>query len=490
MATFDRNTQALSDETKRAIDGLLSAGQTLDRRADETESSATDTSAGGTTDFFRFAQYPPEAKAKHIVTYLGWAAALRALHLDPLDHVGVGPALRERLSTAVRTYAAQPLKAFEPHKRYALAAVFLYETRKRLLDYLVEMHAQFMTEMQREARNTWAKEHRQVRKHLHRGVASLREWAETVLALRTSPEAPLSTLLDHIDPHRMAGAVADCVKFERLERHGLLDKLHGKYANLRRYFRSFVDRPFATEAGSASMLANLALLRQLNRGELKTLPPDAATSFVPVTWRGSLQSSEPRRRRTWAISLALSLKDALRSGDVFLPDSRRHVSFWHLCYAEPAWQQVRASALATLGLATDGTTAIKALVQEFHDTAAKTEHAWASNPFARIEGGRLRLRRDPRQSEPEGTAALRQLVRRDRSRVRLEHLLMKVDTLCGVSQHVKPPPAEASTSDGDALLRLTPERRYSALMAAVVAHGTNLGIAAMADSTEDLTVRV
>jgi hypothetical protein len=67
---------------------------------------------------------------------------------------------------------------------------------------------------------------------------------------------------------------------------------------------------------------------------------------------------------------------------------------------------------------------------------------------------------------------------------------MKVDTLCGVSQHVKPPPAEASTSDGDALLRLTPERRYSALMAAVVAHGTNLGIAAMADSTEDLTVRV
>ena len=37
---------------------------------------------------------------------------------------------------------------------------------------------------------------------------------------------------------------------------------------------------------------------------------------------------------------------------------------------------------------------------------------------------------------------------------------------------------------------LTPERHYSALMAALVAHGTNLGIAAMADSTEDLTVRM
>ena len=180
------------------------------------------------------------------------------------------------------------------------------------------------------------------------------------------------------------------------------------------------------------MLDNLALLRQLNWGELQTLPPDADPSFVPVTWRGSLQASEPRRRRTWELSLALSLKDALRSGDVFLPDSRRHVSFWHLCYDEPAWPQVRESAFDTLGLATDGPTAIKALVQEFHDTAAQTEHAWAANPFARIEGGRLRLRRDPRQSEPEGTAALRQLVRRDLSRVRIEHRLMEVVPSAGL----------------------------------------------------------
>jgi hypothetical protein len=201
------------------------------------------------------------------------------------------------------------------------------------------------------------------------------------------------------------------------------------YANFRRYFRAFVDLPFAAESGSESMLDNLALLRQLNRGELKTLPPDADTSFVPVAWRGSLQSSEPRRRRTWEISLALGLKEALRSGDVFLPASRRHVSFWKLGYDEPAWQGIRESAFDALGLPADGTTAVNALVQEFHETAAQTERDFASNPFARIEGGRLRLRRDPRQKEPAGTAALRQLVRRDLSRVRIEHLLMEVDAL-------------------------------------------------------------
>jgi hypothetical protein len=104
--------------------------------------------------------------------------------------------------------------------------------------------------------------------------------------------------------------------------------------------------------------------------------------------------------------------------------------------------------------------------------------------------GRLRLRRDPRQIEPEGTAALRQSVRRDLSRVRIEHLLMEVDARCRFSRYLTPPTAEASTWNSDDLGQLPPERRYSALMASVVAHGTNLGISAMADSTEDLTVRM
>ena len=487
---FERLAQPLSDETKQAIDRLLGAEPATGRQLGDAEPSAVVSAAGGVTDFFRFAQYPPEAKAKHIMTYLEWATELHALELKPLDHVGVGPTLLERLSTAVRTYDAQQLKGFDATKRYALAAAFLYDTRKRLLDYLVEMHTQFMTEMQREARNAWEKEHRQVRQRLRRGVTSLRELAEMVLALKASPEAPLSTLLDHMDPTRIEGAVQDCVKFERLERHGLLDKLHSKYSNFRRYFRSFVDLPFAAESGSESMLDNLELLRQLNRGDLKTLPADADTSFVPVGWRGSLQSSEPRRRRTWEISLALGLKEALRSGDVFLPASRQHVSFWKLGYDEPAWQEIRESAFDALGLPTDGATAVNALVQEFHETAAQTEQGLASNPFARIEGGRLRLRRDPKQKEPEGTAALRQLVRRDLSRVRIEHLLMEVDALCGFSQHLTPPLAGTSTWDDDDPILLSPERHYSALMAALVAHGTNLGISAMADSTEDLTVRM
>jgi len=176
-----------------------------------------------------------------------------------------------------------------------------------------------MTEMQREARNAWEKEHRQVRGRLRRGVTSLRELAETVLDMESSPELPMATLLEQINTGEIADAVKDCIQFERLERHGLLGKLHGKYSNFRRYFRSFVDLPFAAEHGSENILAALTMLRQLNSGEVKTLPPDVDTSFVPAAWRGRLQSNPSRQRRTWEIALALALKDALRSVDMKAP---------------------------------------------------------------------------------------------------------------------------------------------------------------------------
>jgi TnpA family transposase len=486
---FAQLTQHLSAPTTEAIDRLLGMASP-GGLAEEGGLSAVASPAEDGADFYRFAAYPPEAKAKHIVTYLQRYSEIGLLDLAPLQQASVSPELLQRLSTAVQTYDVQQLQAFASDKRHALAAAFLFDARKRLLDYLVEMHAQFMTEMQREARHAWEQEHRQARPRVRRGVTALRALAETVLALVPSPDAPLATLLAQINPHEIAEAVKDCAEFERLERHGLLDTLHGKYPNFRRYFRSFVDLPFAAEPGSEGLLGSLALLRQLNSGEVKELPLDVETSFVPAAWRGSMPADHRRRRWTWEIALALALKDALRSGDVFVPDSRRHVSFWHLCYDEPTWQQTRATAVNTLGLPPEGTAAVQTLVREFHETAARTEQGLATNPFARIEGGQLHFRREPRQSEPKGTAALRQLLRHDLARVRIEQLLMDVDAHCGFSRHLVPPLADPAHGAGDTALGLTPAQHYSALMAALVAHGTNLGIWAMANSTEGLTVRM
>jgi hypothetical protein len=81
--------------------------------------------ADSKTDFMRFAEYPPEARAKHIVQYLDRYQELAALGIEQLRFNGVGRSLLQRLASVVKTYDAWQIRRFDEDKRYALAACFL-----------------------------------------------------------------------------------------------------------------------------------------------------------------------------------------------------------------------------------------------------------------------------------------------------------------------------------------------------------------------------
>lgn len=459
---FQRITAQIPEEIKVAIDRLLTVFD-----------------ASGKTDFFRFAEYPPEAKAKHIVRQLHRYEELAGLGLDTFRFADINPDLMRKLAKVVKTYDAWQIKRFEEQKRYALAACFLYEARKTILDDLVEMHAQFLITMERKSRNAWDAAHRKLRKRVRLGISTLTDLAEQVLALGDNQDVSLHHLLNQVDIHEIRTAVQDCGAFEQLEQHGFLEQLHARYNNFRRYFRYFVTLNFQCESGSRHILEAIDLVCRLDAGDLKRLPPDVNVSFVPGAWRKTLYTEASGiHRKTWEIALALALRDALRSGDVYLPDSRKHVSFWNLCYDDPAWNQKRPAAYHQMDLSMDAGAAMRKLTREFNETAGNTATNLSINPFVNIVDQTIQVRREPALVEPQETAALRQFVERDMSTVRIEQLLMEVDGLCGFSHALKPPGYEAAEAGSS----------YQALMATLVAHGTQLGIATMADSTEGLTV--
>ena len=78
-------------------------------------------------------------------------------------------------------YSATDLKRFADHKRYALMLAFLLETRKGLLDHLVLMHDQYVTEMCRHVRQRYEQQHRELRKRQKRAIDVVLETTERFL---------------------------------------------------------------------------------------------------------------------------------------------------------------------------------------------------------------------------------------------------------------------------------------------------------------------
>jgi TnpA family transposase len=226
-------------------------------------------------------------------------------------------------------------------------------------------------------------------------------------------------------------------------------------------------------------LLRLTSLRRLDSDELKVLPVDAPYDFVPTAWRGALEREDDSlERNIWEIALGLAVRDALRAGNLHLAESRRHVSFWNLVYDENQWANEREEAYTALILPNDADRVVDKLRQEYVEAVEQAERGLPDNPFATVTDGRLHLKRPDALEIPERVKQIKRVIETSLPHVRIEDLLQEVDRLCGFTRELRP--LSGYEPRGGNL--------YQTLLAALIAHGTNLGIAAMAHSVEEISV--
>jgi TnpA family transposase len=381
------------------------------------------------------------------------------------------------LALLAKRYDVHALKRFAPAKRHAMLACFPLEAERSLLDHLVEMHDQYLTTMGRRARHAFEERHRQLRRRAREGVETVLLAIDVLLAPPSDGDIR-AQVSQRVGLEQLHEAAQSCREFQRLEERGQLDELCARYTNLRRYLPAFFGLPFAGERGSEELLAAIAILRRLDAGEVADLPKDAPCHFVPAAWRAALYRDDGTLdRRVWIIALSQAVRDALRAGDLYLPGSRHHVSFWNLVYDEQRWATERERAYGTLVLPTEAETALGRLRQEYSEAVGRVAFGLPENTFASVRHGRLQLKRPDALEIPERTRQLRRAIETSLPRVRIEELLQDVDRHCGFTRELRP--------IGGYEPRLS--NLYQSQLAALIAHGTNLGIAAMGHSAEGIT---
>lgn len=89
-------------------------------------------------------------------------------------------------------------------------------------------------------------------------------------------------------------------------------------------------------------------------GAGRNVPAGAPTSFVLSHWQGYLSAAQEDRntiayRHYWELCVLLALRDALRSGDVWVPGSRRYADPTTILMPPGEWELARADYYALVG---------------------------------------------------------------------------------------------------------------------------------------------
>lgn len=427
------------------------------------------------SSLFRLKDYPKSANAAVIKSDIARLHLIEELlgtgaGLDDLD-----PRIVRQLGELGRRYDAGDLRRFVKPKRDALVACTLVEARKTLLDQIVEMNDLFLTGMNRRSRTAVETRRKTLRRHARDGLHRVLGAVDTLVT--TDGAQTVSALREALDAPALIEAASACRAYERLEARGHLDAMLARYSTLRQYLPAFLALPFHAAAGSEALLQAIEILRALDAGTRGPLTPSDPHGFVQRDWRPHLVTGGKLDRAIWEISLAFAVRDALRAGSLFLAQSRDHVSFWNLVYDDRNWQQTREQAYQRLDLPADGQAFLARITAEFDRAARAAERGLPSNRFAAVRDGRLKLKRRDALPIPRTLLQLRATIGASLPRVRIEDLLQDVDEWCGFTRAFQP---LGGYQPRDADLPRS-------LLATLIAHGTNLGLAAMSQSVDSLT---
>jgi hypothetical protein len=144
------------------------------------------------------------------------------------------------------------------------------------------------------------------------------------------------------------------------------------------------------------------------------------------------------RRSVWETALALAIRDALRSGDLHLPGSRRHAGFWSLVLDESLWVAARPTAYADLGLPDRPADHLTELTRAIEQAAGTFAAGLATNDFAGLDQGDLRLHRPDALPVSREVRQLRREIESRMPRVRIEDILLDIDRRCGFTRAFRP----------------------------------------------------
>lgn len=69
------------------------------------------------------------------------------------------------------------------------------------------------------------------------------------------------------------------------------------------------------------MISALSIIKELNKTGKRKVPEDAPLSFIPQSWLPHVLEKDKINRHYYEISFLFGLRDALRSGDIWVENS-------------------------------------------------------------------------------------------------------------------------------------------------------------------------
>ncbi len=183
-------------------------------------------------------------------------------------------------------------------------------------------------------------------------VRLLKELGQVILDEAVNNEQVRGKIFQKIPPEALKAAIEDCQRLMRPDDDNHFDFLANRYSYIRRFAPVFFSVfTFSSNLSSDPLLKAISLLRELDGENKRKIPDDAPQDFITPKWMNYVFDEKGNIvRRYYEMSLLWELRRALRSGDVWLENSRRYANPESYLIPKDKWSTLRSEVCQMLQL--------------------------------------------------------------------------------------------------------------------------------------------
>lgn len=213
-------------------------------------------------------------------------------------------------------------------RRYATLVALAVESMATVTDEIIGLHDRILGKLFNTAKHKHQQQLQSCGKAINAKVRQFGCIGQALIEAKQSGSDPFAAIEAVMSWDAFAKSVSEAQQLAQPEDFDFLHRIGESYATLRRYAPALLDVLKLRAAPAAKdVLDAVEVLHGMNADNVRKVPADAPTDFIKLRWQKLVMTDTGIDRRYYELCALSELKNALRSGDIWVQGSRQFKDF-------------------------------------------------------------------------------------------------------------------------------------------------------------------